>query len=78
MDKIKCPLCYTEVEERSFKETYVPPYNSQEYKRYERPKLIRRFLKAPYKLVKFYRTTLNLLNMTSKGLMRKTKWEFQL
>ncbi|MFZ8860606.1 MAG: class I SAM-dependent methyltransferase [Thermocrinis sp.] len=37
MDKVKCPLCYTEVEERSFKETYVSPYNNQEYKRYECP-----------------------------------------
>ncbi len=37
MDKIKCPLCCTEVEERSFKETYVSPYNNQEYKRYECP-----------------------------------------
>jgi 2-polyprenyl-3-methyl-5-hydroxy-6-metoxy-1,4-benzoquinol methylase len=35
MDKIKCPICYTEVEERNFKETYVSPYNNQEYKRYE-------------------------------------------
>ncbi len=37
MDKLKCPICYTEVEERSFKETYVSPYNNQEYKRYECP-----------------------------------------
>jgi 2-polyprenyl-3-methyl-5-hydroxy-6-metoxy-1,4-benzoquinol methylase len=37
MDKIKCPICYTEVEERNFKETYVSPYNNQEYKRYECP-----------------------------------------
>ncbi len=37
MDKVKCPICYTEVEERSFKETYVSPYNNQEYKRYECP-----------------------------------------
>jgi len=37
MDKIKCPICYTEVEERNFKETYVYPYNNQEYKRYECP-----------------------------------------
>jgi 2-polyprenyl-3-methyl-5-hydroxy-6-metoxy-1,4-benzoquinol methylase len=37
MDKIKCPICYTEVEERDFKETYVSPYNNQEYKRYECP-----------------------------------------
>jgi 2-polyprenyl-3-methyl-5-hydroxy-6-metoxy-1,4-benzoquinol methylase len=35
MDKLKCPICYTEVEERNFKETYVSPYNNQEYKRYE-------------------------------------------
>jgi len=37
MDKVKCPVCYTEVEERNFKETYVSPYNNQEYKRYECP-----------------------------------------
>jgi 2-polyprenyl-3-methyl-5-hydroxy-6-metoxy-1,4-benzoquinol methylase len=37
MDKIKCPICYTEVEESNFKETYVSPYNNQEYKRYECP-----------------------------------------
>ncbi len=37
MDKIKCPICYTEVEERNFKETYISPYNNQEYKRYECP-----------------------------------------
>jgi SAM-dependent methyltransferase len=37
MDKVKCPICYTEVEERNFKEAYVSPYNNQEYKRYECP-----------------------------------------
>jgi 2-polyprenyl-3-methyl-5-hydroxy-6-metoxy-1,4-benzoquinol methylase len=37
MDKVKCPICYAEVEERNFKETYVFPYNNQEYKRYECP-----------------------------------------
>jgi len=37
MNKIKCPICYTEIEERNFKETYVSPYNNQEYKRYECP-----------------------------------------
>jgi len=37
MDKLKCPICNTEVEERNFKETYVSPYNNQEYKRYECP-----------------------------------------
>ena len=37
MDKVKCPICYTEVEERNFKETYFSPYNNQEYKRYECP-----------------------------------------
>jgi len=37
MDKIKCPICYIEVEERNFKETYVSPYNNQEYRRYECP-----------------------------------------
>jgi SAM-dependent methyltransferase len=37
MDKVKCPICYTEVEERNFKEAYVFPYNNQEYKRYECP-----------------------------------------
>jgi SAM-dependent methyltransferase len=37
MDRVKCPICYTEVEEQNFKETYVSPYNNQEYKRYECP-----------------------------------------
>ncbi len=37
MDKVKCPICYAEVEERNFKENYVSPYNNQEYKRYECP-----------------------------------------
>jgi 2-polyprenyl-3-methyl-5-hydroxy-6-metoxy-1,4-benzoquinol methylase len=37
MEKVKCPVCYTEVEERNFKETYVSLYNNQEYKRYECP-----------------------------------------
>ena len=37
MEKVKCPICYTEVEDRNFKETYVSPYNNQEYKRYECP-----------------------------------------
>lgn len=37
MKKVKCPICYTEVEEQNFKETYVSPYNNQEYKRYECP-----------------------------------------
>jgi 2-polyprenyl-3-methyl-5-hydroxy-6-metoxy-1,4-benzoquinol methylase len=37
MDKVKCPICYTEVEERNFKEAYVSPYNNQEYKRYGCP-----------------------------------------
>ena len=37
MDKVRCPICYTEAEERNFKETYVSPYNNQEYKRYECP-----------------------------------------
>jgi len=37
MDKVKCPICYTEVEEQNFKETYVSPYNNQEYRRYECP-----------------------------------------
>jgi len=37
MDKLKCPLCYTKVEERNFKETYASPYNSQERKCYECP-----------------------------------------
>jgi|GEM_PF-5159430 2-polyprenyl-3-methyl-5-hydroxy-6-metoxy-1,4-benzoquinol methylase len=35
MDKLKCPICYIEVEERNFKETYVSPYNDQEHKCYE-------------------------------------------
>jgi len=37
MAKVKCPICYTEVEEGNFKEAYVSPYNNQEYKRYECP-----------------------------------------
>ena len=37
MDKVKCPICYTEVEERDFKETYVSPHNNQGYKRCECP-----------------------------------------
>jgi len=37
MAKVKCPICYTEVEERNFKETYISSYNDQEYKRYECP-----------------------------------------
>jgi 2-polyprenyl-3-methyl-5-hydroxy-6-metoxy-1,4-benzoquinol methylase len=37
MYKVKCPICYTEIEERNFKETYVSPYNKQEYRRYECP-----------------------------------------
>jgi hypothetical protein len=37
VNRVKCPICYTEVEERNFKETYVSPYNNQEYKRYEHP-----------------------------------------
>lgn len=32
---LTCPICRTEVEECSFKEVYVFPYNNQEYKRYE-------------------------------------------
>jgi len=35
MDKVKCSICYTGVEERNFKETYISPHNNQEYKRYE-------------------------------------------
>ncbi len=34
-NNITCPICGTEVEECSFKEVYVFPYNNQEYKRYE-------------------------------------------
>jgi SAM-dependent methyltransferase len=34
---LPCPICGTEVEESSFKEVYVSPYNNQEYKRYECP-----------------------------------------
>jgi len=37
MKKVKCPICYTEVEEQNFKETYVSPYNNQEYKHYDCP-----------------------------------------
>jgi len=35
MDKLKRSICYTEVEERNFKETYVFPHKNQEYKCYE-------------------------------------------
>ena len=35
MDKLKCPICYTEVEERNFKEAYVSPYNNQQHRCYE-------------------------------------------
>ena len=34
---LNCPICKIEVETSSFKETYVSPYNNQEYKRYECP-----------------------------------------
>jgi 2-polyprenyl-3-methyl-5-hydroxy-6-metoxy-1,4-benzoquinol methylase len=34
---LTCPICRTEVEEGSFREVYVSPYNNQEYKRYECP-----------------------------------------
>jgi len=34
---LTCPICGTKVEESSFKEVYVSPYNNQEYKRYECP-----------------------------------------
>ncbi len=37
MDKVKCPTYYTEVKERNLKETYVSPYNNQEYKHYGYP-----------------------------------------
>jgi hypothetical protein len=35
MEKIKGPICHTEVGERNFKETYVSHYNNQEHKCYE-------------------------------------------
>jgi hypothetical protein len=35
MEKIKGPICHTEVGERNFKETYVSLYNNQEHKCYE-------------------------------------------
>jgi len=35
MDKLKRSICYTEVGERNFKETYVFPHKNQEYKCYE-------------------------------------------
>jgi hypothetical protein len=35
MDKLKCPICYTEVGERNFKEAYVSPYNNQQHRCYE-------------------------------------------
>jgi len=34
---LTCPICGAGVEESSFKEVYVSPYNNQEYKRYECP-----------------------------------------
>jgi 2-polyprenyl-3-methyl-5-hydroxy-6-metoxy-1,4-benzoquinol methylase len=34
---ITCPICGTGVKADFFKETYVSPYNNQEYKRYECP-----------------------------------------
>jgi len=36
-DKTQCPICETEVNKHEFKETYISPYNNQEYKRYECP-----------------------------------------
>jgi 2-polyprenyl-3-methyl-5-hydroxy-6-metoxy-1,4-benzoquinol methylase len=37
MDNVNCPICYTKVNENNFKESYISPYNKQEYKRYECP-----------------------------------------
>jgi 7-cyano-7-deazaguanine synthase in queuosine biosynthesis len=37
MEKIKGPICHTEVGERNFKETYVSPYNNKEHKCNECP-----------------------------------------
>jgi len=32
MDKLKCPICYTEVEEGNFKETYVSPLQRRRFR----------------------------------------------
>ena len=34
---IKCPICEAKLEENSFTETYISPFNNQEYKKYECP-----------------------------------------
>jgi len=37
MQRIYCPICSAEVDAENYKETYISPYNNQEYKRYECP-----------------------------------------
>ncbi len=37
MEKIKGPICHTEVGESNFKETYASPYNNKEHECYECP-----------------------------------------
>jgi len=82
MDKLKCPICYTEVEERNFKETYVSPYNNQEYKRYECPncdvhwweplKIIPEFYESEVfeDYIAFHEGTLTRLNENHKAFFK--------
>ncbi|WP_029551355.1 class I SAM-dependent methyltransferase [Thermocrinis jamiesonii] len=37
MNNTQCPICLTEVAKENYSETYISPYNNQEYKRYECP-----------------------------------------
>ena len=37
MQRIYCPICSAVVDAENYKETYISPYNNQEYKRYECP-----------------------------------------
>jgi len=37
MNNTRCPICLTEVAKENYSETYISPYNNQEYKRYECP-----------------------------------------
>jgi|GEM_PF-494991 len=37
MNNTRCPICLTEVAKENYTETYISPYNNQEYKRYECP-----------------------------------------
>lgn len=34
---LRCPICSEKVKKEDYKETYISPYNNQEYKRYECP-----------------------------------------